>query len=80
MTTAALWRRPGWAWCAVAALLGLGSAIAHSVPAAALEWQPGLAVSEPWRAFSGALVHYSTMHMAGNAAGIVLVAALGAET
>ncbi len=75
--TAALWRRPGWAWCAVAALLGLGSAIAYSVPAAALEWQPGLAASEPWRAFSGALVHYSTMHMAGNAAGIVLVAALG---
>ena len=60
------------------ALLGLGAARAASAcRAAALDWQPALASSEPWRAWSAAIVHYSALHLAANLAGIALVAALG---
>ena len=72
-----LLRRPGWAWCAVALLLALGALLAQGRPHEAIDWQPGLAASQPWRAFSAAFVHYSTLHLAGNAAGLALVAALG---
>ena len=72
-----LWRRPGWAWCAVASALALGTALAQGHPAAAIDWQPSLAASQPWRVFSAAFVHYSALHLAGNAAGLVLAAALG---
>lgn len=72
------WRRPGRAWCAVAVLLALGSAVALSLPHPAIDWQPALAGSEPWRALSAAFVHYSTLHLIGNAAGLALVAAYGA--
>jgi rhomboid family GlyGly-CTERM serine protease len=71
------WRKPGWAWCAVAAALALGSALAQGRSPAAIDWQPGLAASQPWRAFSAAFVHYSALHLAGNAAGLALAAALG---
>ena len=70
--------RPGWAWCAVALLFALGTALARGRPSAAIDWQPGLWTGEPWRAFSAVFVHYSTLHLAGNAAGLALVAALGA--
>jgi len=72
------WQRPGRAWCAVAALLAAGSALAWGVPPMLLDWQPQLAASQPWRAFSAAFVHYSVIHVAGNAAGLVVVAAYGA--
>jgi rhomboid family GlyGly-CTERM serine protease len=74
------WRRPGRAWCAVAALLAAGGALALALapPHEALDWQPGLALREPWRAISAAFVHYSTLHVLGNAAGIAVVAAYGA--
>jgi len=76
--TGSLWRRPGWAWCAVAGLLALGSVLAHAQPTPPIDWQPGRWASEPWRAFSAVFVHYSALHLAGNAAGLALVAALGA--
>lgn len=74
------WRRPGRAWCAVATLLAAGCALALVLgpPATALDWQPRLALHEPWRAFSAAFVHYSALHVIGNAAGLALVAAYGA--
>lgn len=74
------WRRPGRAWLGVALLLALGSVLAHGRPQALLEaidWQPGLAFTEPWRAFSAAFVHYSNLHLLGNAAGLALTAAYG---
>lgn len=74
------WRRSGRAWLAVALLLALGSALAHGRPQALLEaidWQPGLAFAEPWRAYSAAFVHYSDLHLLGNAAGLALTAAYG---
>ena len=76
--TASQWRRPGWAWCALALVFALGSALARGRSSAALDWQPGLWPGEPWRAFSAVFVHYSTLHLAGNAAGLALAAALGA--
>ena len=74
------WQRPGRAWCAVAALLAAGGALALAFAPAheALDWQPALALAEPWRALSAAFVHYSTLHVIGNAAGIAVVAAYGA--
>jgi rhomboid family GlyGly-CTERM serine protease len=74
------WRRGGRAWLAVVLLLALGSAIAHFASPAALaavDWQPVLAFAEPWRAVSAAFVHYSDLHLLGNAAGLALTAAYG---
>ncbi len=62
----------------MAVLLALGSALARGRPNAGIDWQPGLWPNEPWRAFSAVFVHYSTLHLLGNAAGLALVAALGA--
>lgn len=73
----AWWQRPGRAWCALALLLALGSALAVGRPVALLDWQPELALAEPWRALSAAFVHYSVQHGVGNAAGLTLTAAFG---
>ena len=62
----------------MAVLLALGSALARGRPDAGIDWQPALWASQPWRAFSAVFVHYSTLHLLGNAAGLALVAALGA--
>ena len=67
-------------WLAAAALLGIASAsafVAFATPPTALDWQPGLAAREPWRAWSAALLHLSGMHLAANLAGAALVGALG---
>jgi rhomboid family GlyGly-CTERM serine protease len=67
----------GRAWLGVAALLGccalLGWPIAHT----AIDWQPALAFSEPWRAWSAIGVHYSAQHLIANLAGIALAGAFG---
>jgi rhomboid family GlyGly-CTERM serine protease len=59
-------------------MLALGSLLANAQPTTAIDWQPGRWASQPWRAFSAVFVHYSALHLAGNVAGLVLVAALGA--
>jgi rhomboid family GlyGly-CTERM serine protease len=69
---------PARAWAALAAGLAIGAVVARFVPAAAIDWQPGLAASQPWRAWSAAAVHYSNLHLAANLAGAALVAWLGA--
>lgn len=56
--------------CAVA-LLGWGR------DRSGLDWQPALAASQPWRAWTAVAVHYSGLHLAANLAGAVLVGALG---
>lgn len=45
---------------------------------ALLDWQPGLAASEPWRWWTAAFVHYGAAHLAANLAGCAVLAALGA--
>jgi rhomboid family GlyGly-CTERM serine protease len=69
--------RPGQAWVALAALLAFGSVLCFVLPAPLLDWQPELAVREPWRAFTAAWVHWSLLHLGANLAGALVVAALG---
>jgi rhomboid family GlyGly-CTERM serine protease len=42
-----------------------------------LDWQPALVFRQPWRAWTAAFVHLSTLHLAANVAGLALVAAFG---
>ena len=65
------------AWPALAALLGLGSLLAWPLDPVAIDWQPSLALAQPWRAFSAVFVHYSLLHLGANLAGALLVGALG---
>ena len=67
----------GRAWWALTAVLAVGAAVAYGREPSALDWQPGLALREPWRAFSAAFVHYSTLHLLANLVGAMLVGALG---
>ena len=65
------------AWLGLAALLAVAALGGALFPASALDWQPALAVREPWRAFTAVAVHYSPRHLGVNLAGTALVAALG---
>lgn len=65
------------AWPAMAGLLACGAIAGGQFEPAWLEWQPGLALSEPWRWWSAAFVHWSRGHLAMNLAGAGLVALLG---
>ena len=67
----------GRAWVALAAALALAAVVASGVAPDALEWQPARAWSEPWRAWTAAVVHYSAFHLVVNLVGTALVAALG---
>jgi len=69
--------RPAQAWIAVAAGLALLALCGAALPHETLDWQPGLAWHEPWRAFSAVAVHYSRLHLAANLAGAVVLAVLG---
>jgi rhomboid family GlyGly-CTERM serine protease len=72
--------RPGaLSWWTVAAGLALGSLAAWWVDVTRLDWQPGLAITQPWRWWSGAWVHWSWGHLAANLAGTALIGALGAR-
>ncbi len=68
------------AWCLVGAVLLLPSLFIATDPAAAtvLGWRPALWPGEPWRAWSAAWVHLSTLHLVANLIGGVLVIGLGA--
>jgi rhomboid family GlyGly-CTERM serine protease len=65
------------AWPLLAGALAAGSLLAWWWPAALLDWQPVLAGSHPWRAWTAAFVHWTALHLAGNLAGAAVVAALG---
>lgn len=64
-------------WLLLAALAAAGSLIAWFLPAAALDWQPGLAFAEPWRWVTAAFVHWSPLHLGANLAGVAVLAAFG---
>ena len=64
-------------WLALTATLGALALGAALFPPEALDWQPALALREPWRAFTAAGVHYSAQHLTANLAGAMLVGALG---
>lgn len=66
------------AWAAFAAALAVAAGAAFAAGATtSIDWQPGLAASQPWRAWSAAWVHYSGLHLAANLAGCLLVGLLG---
>lgn len=65
-------------WLLLAALLAKLSLLAWLLlPTEALDWQPALAVAEPWRAWTAAIAHLSAMHLAANLAGCAVLALLG---
>jgi rhomboid family GlyGly-CTERM serine protease len=64
-------------WLVVCALLAGGSVLGWWAPAALLDWQPELALGEPWRLVTAAWVHWSPRHLAANLVGIAVVAMLG---
>lgn len=62
------------AWPLGALALALLSILVTQGTAARWDWQPSLAGSEPWRAWTGALVHWSRLHLAMN---LLALAGLG---
>ncbi len=66
-----------WPWLALSALAAGGALLAQGADPALLRWQPELALAEPWRAYSAALVHFSRLHLLANLTGCAVVAALG---
>lgn len=70
--------RGGASWAAASLALALFAAGLWFAPRESLDWQPTRAVSEPWRAWSAAFVHWNAMHLTANLAGCVVVALFGA--
>ena len=64
-------------WLVLAALLISGSVVVWPADRARWWWQPELAFSQPWRAWSAVFVHFSSLHLMANLAGALLVGALG---
>ena len=64
-------------WLALCALSALAATLAWVLPTTTLDWQPTLALSQPWRWWTAAWVHFSPMHLVANLAGLGVVAALG---
>ena len=54
-----------------------GSLLAWWLPTPWLDWQPGLAASEPWRLLSAVWVHWSPLHLGTNLLAAAVVAAYG---
>lgn len=65
------------AWVALSVGLAVVALIGRTVEPTAIDWQPALAWSQPWRALTAVAVHYSNLHLAANLAGTAVVAALG---
>jgi len=70
-------RRPGLAWCWLAALMFIGAVLAMPLNRNAIDWQPSLALSQPWRWWTALFVHYSPAHLVANLGAVLLVAAYG---
>lgn len=60
--------------CTALAALSL---LAWPLPREALDWQPALAASQPWRALTAAFAHWTPIHLAANLAGCAVLALLG---
>lgn len=65
------------AWIASSIALALLAALAGFAPRDALDWQPARALTEPWRAWTAAFVHWTPWHLTANAIGCAVVAAFG---
>lgn len=65
------------AWVALSLALALVATLLFSAPRGALDWQPTRALTEPWRLWTAAFVHWTPWHLAANAIGCAVVAAFG---
>jgi rhomboid family GlyGly-CTERM serine protease len=65
------------AWLALAGALLLGALLWPAADASRWDWQPTLALGQPWRAWTAAWVHWSTSHLMMNAAGLGVIGLLG---
>ena len=70
-------RRVARPWLAFTTFLIFTSFIAWPLNHPTIDWQPTLAFTQPWRAFTAAFVHYSPLHLAANLVGAVLVGLFG---
>jgi rhomboid family GlyGly-CTERM serine protease len=66
------------AWLALCGAFALAALLAWFAPRNALDWRPERAPSEPWRAWSAAFVHWTSLHLGANLLGCTAVAAFGA--
>ncbi len=57
--------------------MAAASVLAWWLPANALDWQPALALQQPWRAWTAVAVHWSEQHLLANLGAAVAVAAFG---
>ncbi|MCV2351286.1 rhombosortase [Paucibacter sp. Y2R2-4] len=66
-------------WSALGALMFLAAVLvwALHLPTQTWDWQPQLVTSEPWRAWTGALVHWSQQHLLANLAACAVVTLFG---
>lgn len=67
----------GRGWAALALAACAGALLAWTQPREALEWQPALAATQPWRTLTAAFVHYSALHLGANLVGGALITVLG---
>ena len=65
------------AWAVMAIVLALGALALWPAPRVALDWQPALAMVQPWRFWTAAWVHLSPLHLQANLLGCGMVAAFG---
>jgi len=65
------------AWAALCASLALAALAGWFAPRDGLDWQPDLAVAQPWRLWTAAWVHWSVLHLLANLAGCAAVAGFG---
>ncbi len=65
------------AWARFAIGLAFGALVLWPAPRDALDWQPQLALSQPWRIWTAAFVHLSPLHLQVNLLGCAVVAAFG---
>lgn len=71
---------PGRTWLLVALLFATGALLMWVQPPAVqalMEWQPQRLRDEPWRAFTGALLHWSLQHLIANLSGCAVLGLLG---
>lgn len=70
------------AWCGVVLFFGASSLVTWALVYVGLsrthlDGQPSLWLSQPWRLYTAAWVHYSPMHLGGNLLALALVGWLG---
>ena len=65
------------AWVFMATLLAACALLGWPVSHERIDWQPTLALGQPWRAFTAVGVHYSVQHLIGNLAGVALAGVFG---